>query len=199
METVDKLMAWAEAHPMPAGVIVFGVGLLILWWMGIIGSSGTAADQTNAAAAQTQQQLATAYYAAEAAQATAGTQLQLATVQADAATNIAMANDNAAVSVNAAQQQTAQLGYTTGGQVALTQANDALAANNANSLYAYQTAVATGQASNYNTLLATTIPYELALTGNSNIYGNLAGTNYGLTSSGVAPRLISVNYPTAIY
>lgn len=188
MDYLEKILHWIEAHPIAGGGIVFGVGLLVLYWMGIIGGSGTSADQTNSQAeAITQQNLATAYYAAEAASATAGTQLQLATVQADAATNIAYANDNASVAANAADNQTQQLGYTVGGQVQTTEYNDALDANNTNSQYAYQADVAAGQADNYNTLLGTTIPYELALTGNSNIYGNFAGTNYGLSTNGESP------------
>jgi hypothetical protein len=194
MGSINEIMAWAEKHPLPAGAITFGLGLLVLWWMGVIGSSGTAADQTNSAAQQTQQNLATAYYAAEAANATAGTQLQLATVQADAATNINQFNDQAAVAINAAQQQTQQLGVTTEGQVANTEYNDMLQANNVNSQYAYNTAVATGQAANYNTLLSTTIPYELALTGNSNLYGNFAGTTYGLNTGGLSP-VYGLGYP----
>ena len=76
-----------------------------------------------------------------------------------------------------------------------TEYNDALEANNVNSQYAYEADVAAGQADNFNTLLGTTIPYELAMTGNSNIGGNFAGTTFGLSGSGETP----IYYPPVYY
>lgn len=194
---MDELWAWAEKHPALSGGIVFGVGLLLLWWMGVFGSSNTAADNTNTQAQQTQQQLATAYYAAEAAQATAGTQLQIAQVNDQAATNINSAQVNGAVAIDSANNVTGQLQATTAGQVATTQANDALQASENGNLYAYQTAQAADQAENYNTLFGTTLPYELALTGGSSLYGNFAGTDYGLTTGGLPIAYPSAAYPLA--
>jgi len=183
----NEVIEWAEKHPAYAGAIVFVGGLGLLWFLGYLGPSSSSSNQANnqaQTAATTEQQLATAYYAAEAAQSTAGTQLQLAQVNDQAAVNIAGGNNQAAIAMNAANNTTQQLGYTTYGNLGTTQANDALAASNNGNAYAYQTAAAADQAANYNTLFSTTIPYELALTGGAPTYGNFAGTSYGLTTSG---------------
>jgi len=183
----NEIIEWAEKHPAYAGAIVFVGGLAILYFLGYLGPSSSSSNNANnqaQTAAITEQQLATAYYAAEAAQSTAGTQLQLAQVNDQAAVNIAGGNDNAAVAINAANNVSQQLGYTTAGNLGTTQANDALAASNNGNAYAYQTAQAMYNAGNYNTLFGTTIPYELALTGGAPVYGNFAGTSYGLNTGG---------------
>lgn len=86
---------WAEAHPVETALIIFGGGLAILYVFGAFGSGSTAATGSG--------NLAAAYYAAEAAQTTAGTDLQLATVQANAATDQAQIQANGAVAIANAQ------------------------------------------------------------------------------------------------
>jgi len=183
----NPIIEWAEKNPVWAGAGIFVGGLAILYFLGYLGpSSSSGSSQNNQAqtAAITEQQLATAYYAAEAAQSTAGTELNLAEVNDQAAVNIAGGQDQAVIATNAADNTTQQLGYTTAGNLGTTQANDALAASENANAYSAQTAQAMYNASNYNTLFNTTIPYELALTGGSPVYGNFAGTSYGLTTGG---------------
>lgn len=182
---MDEALAWAEKNPWWTGGIILVGGLAFMWMLGMFGGSkGGASAANNAAAQQTEANLATAYYAAEAANATAGTQLQLAQVQGDTAVNIASANDQAAIATNAADNTTAQLGYTTGLSAAQTQYNDMVAANAANTSAAVQTAQITGNAANFNSLTNTILPYELALSGGAPVYANIAGTTYGLGSTG---------------
>jgi hypothetical protein len=97
----NEVVGWAEHHPTESIIIGAGGVLAILWMLGYIGGgSGTqgAADQTGSTA-----NLAAAYYAAEAQQAVVGGQIQVATIQAAAATAMNSSNNNAAVAINAAQ------------------------------------------------------------------------------------------------
>lgn len=87
-------MAWAEEHPYISAGIVVG-GIVVLYWLFFSGGSKSGGD-----AGQTQ--MAAAYYAAEAAQATAGTQLNIATEQADAQVKVAAIQAGGAVAINAA-------------------------------------------------------------------------------------------------
>ena len=192
---------WAEEHPAYAGAIVFVGGLALLWFLGYLGPSSSSSNQANnqqQQAAITEQQLATAYYAAEAAQSTAGTELQLAQVNDQAAVNIAGGQNQAAVAINAANNTTQQLGYTTAGGLGTTQANDALAASENANQYSAAVAQTYANAANYNTLFNTTIPYELALTGGAPTYGNFAGTSYGLTTGGMPLTYAAPIYPGVI-
>lgn len=153
---------WAKEHPYATGAIVFGGGLVLLWALGYLGGGSSSANsgQTNMAAA---------YYAAEAAQATAGTQLNIAQTQADAAVKIQQIQGDSAVSINAAnatasttiagsqydaakviglagyQAQTAIAGYQA--QTAQAQSKDALAAVQSTNAYNYATALSNNQAS----------------------------------------------------
>ena len=165
---MDKVKDWVDKNPLLTGGIVFGVGLIILWWLGYFSSSSS----SNSSASN----MAAAYYAAEAAQTTAGTQLQLATVaatnqtaqvglQASAATAINQANQDAAVKING-QNASAT---TTLGQYGLfaTQSNNAtaLGAVQSNNGTAAQMQAEHDQAMNLSTLLNSVLPQELALTG----------------------------------
>lgn len=124
---MEHIWEWAKRNPWIAGIAVFGVGLIILWALGYLGGGSSAsANQGQQSEAQTQQNLAAAYYAAEAAQATAGTQLQLAQVNDTAAVNIANAQDSAYVAIDSADNTaaTSQAGIYAG--LGVTEANDQL-------------------------------------------------------------------------
>lgn len=164
---------WAKANPLLAGLAVFGVGLLLLWLLGFFSKSSSqgASNQT----AQTN--LAAAYYAAEAAQATAGTQLQMATVQATNRTAQVQAQANAAQAIANAHDTAAVQATQLSTNAQNVQSNDAAATSQALGQYAYQTAVATGQAANYGTFLGTTVPTELVATGGQ-LGGNVASLYY---------------------
>jgi hypothetical protein len=102
MADLSHPLAYAEEHPYVAGAVVFGGGLALLWLFGFFSSSsgsGTDAATTSMAAA---------YYAAEAQQAVAGTQLNIATEQAQASTDQAQIQANAAVAIEQAHGTTAQ-------------------------------------------------------------------------------------------
>lgn len=89
------VMDWAEKNPWLAGGIVFGGGLAVLWLLGFFSSGSSSNSGAN--------NMAAAYYAAEAAQATAGTQLQMATVSATNQTAQVQAQANAAEAIATAQ------------------------------------------------------------------------------------------------
>ena len=109
---MEEVLKWIEDHPILAAVLGIGGLLLILWLLGFFSKPSTGSAN-----------LAGAYYAAEAAQTTAATQLQMATVQAtndtakaglqaQAAQAIAATNANAAMNIAATQGTTATtLGY----------------------------------------------------------------------------------------
>jgi hypothetical protein len=125
---MENVLHWAEEHPWLAGGISLGIVLLVLWLLGFFSSSST--SQTSDTG---QSNLAAAYYAAEAAQTTAATQLQMATVQYGAQTAIDAQDDNAAVAIAGTQ---ANMYSTLGQQNASTETalgNDQLlASDNAN-------------------------------------------------------------------
>jgi hypothetical protein len=165
---------WIEEHPYATGGIVFGGGLVLLWAFGYLGGGSSSSANSGTS------NLAAAYYAAEAAQTTAGTQLQMATVQSNAAQGIATTQANAAVAINQAQSDMA----TTLGQknanasvwinqensdnaLLATQSNNnsALATVQTNAAYNFATAQNNSQASILSTYLNTIVPQELALTG----------------------------------
>lgn len=137
-------VTYVEEHPYVAGAVIFGGGLLILWWLGFFGSGQQSTDSGSS-------NLAAAYYAAEANQATVGAQLQATQIQANAATKGAQIQADAAVSINNANQQTAQVIATSGysaqvaeaqiaGNVSTVQSNDARLTAISHDQYAYQTA-----------------------------------------------------------
>jgi hypothetical protein len=100
---MENVLHWAEEHPWVAGGVTLGAVFLLLWLFGFFGSSSSASSSGS--------NLAAAYYAAEAAQTTASTQLQMATVaygnqtaqtqiQANAAEAIATTQAGAATTIN---------------------------------------------------------------------------------------------------
>lgn len=151
---MNEFKAWIDKNPLLAGGIVFGVGLVILWWLGYFSSSSSSTDTSG-------NNLAAAYYAAEAASATAGTQLQLATVQATNQTAQVASQANAAVAINQAQQTAATTIAQYGAGVAATNANDAMLTANTAASYAYQTAQTHDSAMNFNDYINNILPMEL--------------------------------------
>jgi hypothetical protein len=166
-----------EEHPYVTGAVVFGGGLALLWLFGFFSSTSSTSSTDTATT-----NMAAAYYAAEAQQATAGTQLNIAQDYTQAQTDQTQIQANAAVAINAAQTGAAtqiavtQYGamtsiaagqYNAATQIAATQGADALATTNNNNYYAFQTNQANNAAAEYQTVLGTIIPQELALTGGS--------------------------------
>jgi hypothetical protein len=162
---------WIEEHPYATGGIVFVGGLAVLWWLGYLGGSSGSSSASNGSA-----NLAAAYYAAEAAQTTAGTQLQMETVADTNATAQVQIQANAATAINAANANASTLinGQNAGATVSLgeqdllaTQSNNAtsLATVNSNNAFAFQTQQEHDQATNLASLINGILPAELAATG----------------------------------
>lgn len=86
-------ITWVKEHPVETGGIVFVGGMGVLWILGVFsgGSSSASAGDPNASA----------YYAAQAAQAQAGDALQAVQIQSAAATAQTALNDSASTSTNA--------------------------------------------------------------------------------------------------
>ena len=138
--------------------------------------------------------MAAAYYAAEAAQTTAGSNLQLATVQATnqtaqtqiaatAATSINAANDTAAVTMNASQYGAAQTIGLAQTAASVSQSNNATTASIASSNAAASAAAAAAQASQAHDaamLASTLIPTEQAATGGS---GGLSAFGFNIVAA----------------
>jgi hypothetical protein len=171
-----------EEHPYVTGAVVFGGGLAILWLFGFFSSTSSTSSTDTATT-----NMAAAYYAAEAQQATAGTQLNIAQDYTQAQTDQTAIQANAAVAINAAQTgaatQIAASQYNTAGYIANVQGADMVAMNASNNWlgsvqsadaantaasnnwYALQTTNANNSAAQYQTVLGTIIPQELALSG----------------------------------
>lgn len=146
---MNDVLHWAEEHPWLAGGLTLGVVFLLLWLLGFFSSSSSASSGTN--------NLAAAYYNAEAAQTTAATQLQMATVmygnqtaqtqiQANAAQAIAATQYGAATTINGQNATAATTISNTGNNdqllATINSNNDALSAANTAASYAFQTAAA---------------------------------------------------------
>jgi hypothetical protein len=168
MADFGEIGGWVEKHPYATGAIVFGGGLVLLWAFGYLGGSSSSSAETGT------NNLAAAYYAAEAAQTTAGTQLQMATVAANSADAQTATQANAAVAINQANadmettlgSQTttaAQTLYNDQLQSSITSANDTMAENNVNQAYLYQTTLAGNNAQETLAALNGILPQELAL------------------------------------
>jgi hypothetical protein len=110
----NQVVNWIEKNPWMAGGIIVGGGLVILWYMGFFTKAQSSSDggQTNMAAA---------YYAAEAAQGVAGTQLAMQQSSDTAATAQVGLQAQAAASIAqiGATRDAALAGY--GADVAKTQ------------------------------------------------------------------------------
>lgn len=169
----NDVTSWASKHPYATGGIVFGVGLVLLWWFGFFSSSSGGA----AGASSGDTNMAAAYYGAEAAQLTAGTQLQLATVQAGAATAQTQLQADAAVKIQNSQDTTAaaiaatQFGSASTINGQNTAAAEAIAHTNANAAVDMQHTTA---ADNLKAIMA-------QITGNVSI----AGINADVAKTGI--------------
>lgn len=163
---------WIEKHPYATGGIVFVGGLGVLYFLGYLGGGSSAAASSGGSSTN----LAAAYYAAEAAQTTAGTQLQMETVADTNATAQVQLQANAATAINQAQQDAAVKinGQNASSTTALGQQD--LLATQSNNNTALQTVISNNitqttmqaehdQAMNLSTLLNGVLPQELALTG----------------------------------
>lgn len=129
---MEGIWEWAKRNPWIAGIAVFGIGILVLWLLGYIGGGkSSSADSAAASQQQTQQNLAAAYYAAEAAQSTAGTQLQMTEANDQAAVDIYGAQDDAAVAMNSSNNVSANTIAGLYAGVGTTEANDQLTAQQA--------------------------------------------------------------------
>jgi hypothetical protein len=84
-------LAYAEKNPLVAGVAAFGIGFVVLYFLGFF--SPKAAASTDAGGAS-------AYYSAVTADAVSGNQLQMATVNATAATDIAQITADTSITNN---------------------------------------------------------------------------------------------------
>jgi hypothetical protein len=190
-------------HPyITGGSIVVG-GLGILWLFGFFDKAPSGGADAGT------QNMAAAYYAAEAAQAAAGAEIQSISLQttaktaqtkisADAAVAINDANTGAATIINAQntgsantinQQNTgrdiAVTGLTTSGQIQQTQinANAATSQNESNNATAVRTATIGADASTLNTAFRTVLPQELALNGQGAVVSLPQGI-VGISSGG---------------
>lgn len=170
---MDDAMSWIEAHPWLAAALGLGGVLILLWLLGFFGSSSTSSSNTSS------NNLASAYYAAEAAQTTAGTQLNIATVEANSQDALATTQANAATAIAATQagmyttlgQQNASTTTALGNDQLLASNNsndDALAAANTAAAYGYQTAVAANNASVLSSYLNNVVPTAMTYGGGFN-------------------------------
>lgn len=201
---MDNALSWIEEHPWLAGAIGLGGLLILLWLLGFFSSSTSQTSSNNG--------LAAAYYNAEAAQTTAGTQLQMATeayaaqtaqdqIQANGAEAIASTTAGMYTTIG---QQNASTTTALGNDQLLASENsnnDALAASNTAAMYGYQTAQAGYQAANFQTVLNTIAPQELAAYGgNANFVGSAlpgGGFNVNLGQVWNAQGLLNQGYTPA--
>lgn len=164
MASMDDITGWAEEHPVALGAGIFVGGLVLLYLLGYIGG-GSSSSTSSSAASNTS--LAQAYYAAEAAQTVAGTQLQLGQTAAAAQTAQAQIQANAAQAINAANDAAA---------VATTQSNNTAATE----ITASQVQGATNIAANQNatSIITALAPLEIPYTGGSvHLNVPMAGTS----------------------
>lgn len=164
MASMDDITGWAEDHPVALGAGIFVGGLVLLYLLGYIGGGSSSSTSSSSASNSS---LAQAYYAAEAAQTVAGTQLQLGQTAAAAQTAQTQIQANAAQAINAANDAAA---------VATTQSNNQAATE----ITASQVQGATNIAANQNAtqLIAALAPLEAPYThGNVSLSMPFAGTN----------------------
>lgn len=190
---MENIVNWVEKNPWLAGLIGLGGVLIILWLLGYFSSSSSSSSSAG-------NSLAAAYYNAEAAQTTAGTQLQMATeyynaqtaqdaIQAGGAEAIASTQANMYTTIG---QQNAGTTTALGNDQLLAaenSSNDALQASQTAAMYGYQTAQAANQASLISNFFNNVVPAEAAYG------GGLAETNIipGMGLVGVAPSSGAVN------
>lgn len=147
---MDKIEALAEKHPLATGAIVFVGGLVLLYLLGYLGSAGSSSTSSNPGNG------AAAFYQAEAAQTASGNALQAAQLQTAAAVAINGQNTqaytaaqkvwaNTSLGQTSMNAKTAQAQAADAANVAITQSNNQLLAQQAvTSAHVYDTAVAHG-------------------------------------------------------
>lgn len=175
------ILQWAKEHPWMAGALTLGAIFVLLWLLGFFGSSSSSSTSSNS------NNLAAAYYSAEAAQTTAGTQLQMATeaygaqtaqdqIQANAATAIASTqanmyttigqqNTGASTTINA-QNTAAEQAYYNDQLLATENSNNdaaATAATEAN--FNYNATVAQANAGIMSSYISSVLPQAISYTG----------------------------------
>jgi hypothetical protein len=202
----EDLLAWIEAHPWQAALIG-GVGVLvILWLFGFFGSSSQQSSGDGG--------LMSAYYAAEAQQASVGAQLQAHQDDLAAATNQAQIQANAAeaIATTAANMQTTINSQNVTGAEALgadqlfaTYSNNAtvVTTNAANNAAATAIAGEAAHASIMTTFLDKVVPLEIKKTGGT-FGATIDGGSFSIGRPGkiatLSPkRLKQLGYTSAQY
>ena len=199
--SVSELFGWVEDHPILAAVLGITGLLIILWLLGVFSSSRASTNDGG--------NMASAYYAAEAAQAAAGAQIQKTQIEATAATSIAarqaMMNEalgqiqaTAATTINgqntgAAMTINAQDNYTaralSSDQLQVTANTNAWAAwtagvnNDTARLINYDN----NRTSIFNTFLNNVVPAEIAA-GQYTLGHDVAGQSYGASTAPSTPQ-----------
>lgn len=173
------MLEWIEKNPWLAGAIGLGGVLILLWLLGFFSSSSSGSTGSGS-------NLAAAYYAAEAAQTTAGTQLNMTQANDNASVSIANSQASAAVAIQQSQagmyttlgQQNAGVSTALGNDQLLASENsndDALNASNTAASFAYSTAAAGYNAQNMDTYLNAVYAPEV---------NNFTGEGIGITPWG---------------
>jgi hypothetical protein len=179
-----EITAWVEAHPGESIVIGGGGVIVLLWLLGYFSSTPASSDSGAS-------NMAAAYYAAEANQATVAGQIQALTVQTAGATAVAGIQANAATAINQAQTSAAVTmnGQNTSSALNATYSNNstaqAISASN-NTLAAFQTH-SDNLTADWHDVFGTVVPTEIAASGGnasilSSFFSSLPG---GFSSIGV--------------
>jgi hypothetical protein len=183
---------WAEAHPTES-ILIGGAGVIaLLWLFGAFKSSGSSADAGASS-------LASAYYAAEAQQAVVGGQIQVAGINATAATAQTKLQADAASAINASNNNAAIITNGQNASVASHVADTGLLATYSNNDTAYKTAQSnndTQAAINANNnatfafsdLMHLTVPAEFARLGAESFHIYTPwGQDLGVTGGSASP------------
>lgn len=205
-----EILEWAKQHPWAAGLLTLGAVFILLWLLGFFGSSSSSSTSSSG------NNLAAAYYAAEAAQTTAGTQLQMATeyytnqtaqdqIQATAAqgiattqanmyTTIGQQNASASTTINAQDNATAAAYYNDQLLASENSANDAVQTANLNDIYNTQVATAGYNASILNNYISTILPLYGGGQATYNIPGIGAGNEFAQAGVSTPQSLEAIGY-----
>jgi hypothetical protein len=153
----SEVFHWVEEHPIPSIVIGAGGLIAILYLLGYFSPSSSGQSGQSAG-----QNLAAAYYTAEANQADVGGAIQVAQIQANADEAVTASNNSAAVAINNVDANAAQTmnGQNVNGALGLggqelqaTYSNNATAANIATTNAGAVTTLGAQQAAAYNAML----------------------------------------------
>lgn len=199
----DKIVSWVEAHP-GESILIGGAGVLgIMWLLGFFSSSGSGGSSQG-------NNLASAYYGAEAQQAVVGGQIQVANIQAtrdtaiaaletNGATAIAKTQAHAAITING---QNADASTTIGQQqLNATVSNNAtaLAITNSNNATAQAINASNNQASMMTDWMHNILPTEFSTYGANGFQTWLPGGGVFSTGGTLSPNQAAAagytNYP----